>query len=241
MVRKAKADGFDAIKTFMIRTPDGPEIHTLSVVADEARRQGLRTFTHAVTVEDTLAAVEAKTDTLAHSPHIGQLDMNPAAVQTIVRSGIPMVSTLGVFIPYFDEHDAPLFRDRGPFPWATLASGGQGPVNARLLWQAGQTYGYGTDSSWLPRESLATELRPLALMFSPREILKIMGINSAVAIGKQDQLGSLERGKIADMVILRGDPSADVTNLLKVAAVVKDGKLVIDNRAPGARAPARRR
>jgi imidazolonepropionase-like amidohydrolase len=113
-------------------------------------------------------------------------------------------------------------------------------VNARLLWNAGETYGYGTDSTWAPADSLATELRPLALMFSPKEIVRILTANAAAAIGKQNELGSLERGKAADLVILRGDPTADVTNLLKVAAVVKDGKLVVDKRAQ-ARTATRRR
>lgn len=229
-VQQAKREGFDAIKTFMVRTPDGPEIHTLSVIADEGRKQGLRTFTHAVTVEDALASVEAKTDTLAHTPHIGSLVGDQANIDRIAKAGIPMVSTLAVFIPHFDKGNRPLFRDGAVFPWANLESGGQGPVNARLLWQDGITYAYGTDTTWLPRESLADELRALQTMFSPVDIVKIMGPNAAIAIGKQDQLGTLEPGKTADLVILRGDPLADVEALLRVVAVVKDGKVVVDHR-----------
>ena len=61
----------------------------------------------------------------------------------------------------------PLFRDAQPFPWNTLSSAGQGPVNARLLWEAGIVYGYGTDTQWPPKESLADELRALELVFAP--------------------------------------------------------------------------
>jgi imidazolonepropionase-like amidohydrolase len=125
----------------------------------------------------------------------------------------------------------PLFRDRGPFPWETLSSGGQGPVNARLLWEAGITYGYGTDTSWLPKDSLAHELKPLALMFSPKDIVSILTKNAAAAVLRSDQIGTLQAGKIADIVILNGDPLANVSNLLNVSVVVKGGQVVVDKRS----------
>ena len=224
----AKA-GVDAIKTNIIVTPGGPEKETLALIARESKRHNIPTITHAVTVQDTVAAVEAGVATLVHTPHIGQL--TPEQAQMIGKSGIPMMSTLGVFTPFFDEKDTPLFRDRQVFPWETLSSGGQGPVNARLLWQAGITYGFGTDTSWLPRLSLAHELKPLAVMFSPKEIVSILTRNAAVAIHKADRLGTLEAGKLADIVILNGDPLANITNLLNVAAVIKGGEVVVDKLA----------
>ena len=185
-------------------------------------------MTHAVSAADTLAAVHAGVQTLAHTPHIDQLTM--AQAQTIGKSGIPMMSTLGVFVPYFDAKDTPLFRDRLPFPWETLPSAGNGPVNARLAVQAGAVYGYGTDTTWLPRESLALELRPLALVFSPQEIVSIMTRNAAMAVNKAAEIGTLEAGKLADLVVLDGDPLADVQNLLKVRVVVKGGEVVVERR-----------
>jgi imidazolonepropionase-like amidohydrolase len=230
-VRAAKQDGFDAIKTFMVVTPGGPESHTLAVIVDEAHKQGLRVFTHATAVPDALAAVNAHVDVLAHTPHIGHLEDDDAARQTILNAHIPMVSTLGVFIPHFDDQNHPLYRDGGPFPMPRpLASAGQGPVNARLLWDGGITYAYGTDTQWDPRVSLSDELRALNLVFSPRDIIKIMGPNSAAAINKSGDLGTLEPGKIANIVIIDGDPLQDVFNLTHVVLVVKDGKVVSDHR-----------
>ena len=57
---------------------------------------------HAVSVRDTLAAIEAKPDLLVHTPHIGNLGDDPAAVKKIVDAKIPMTSTLAVFVPHFD-------------------------------------------------------------------------------------------------------------------------------------------
>ena len=223
----AKA-GFDVIKTAIIVTPGGPEKETLALIVKEGKKYGLPTLTHAVTVDDTLAAVEAGITTLAHTPHIGQLTQEQA--RTIAKAGIPMMSTLGIFVPVFSKDNGPLFRDALPFPFETLSSAGQGPVNARLLWEAGITYGYGTDTSFLPKDTLATELRPLSLVFSPKDIVTILTRNAAVAIGRRDELGTLEPGKVADIVILNGDPLANVSNLLNVAVVIKGGEVVIDHR-----------
>jgi imidazolonepropionase-like amidohydrolase len=226
----AKA-GVDAIKTAIIVTPGGPEKETLSLIVKEAKRYNIPVITHAVTVQDTVAAVEAGVAVLVHTPHIGRLEESPDTVRMIAKAGIPMMSTLGIFVPFFGNDNMPLFRDRGPFPWETLSSGGQGPVNARLLWESGITYGYGTDSSWLPKDSLAQELKPLALMFSPKDIVSILTKNAAAAILRSNQLGTLEPGKIADIVILNGDPLANVSNLLNVSVVVKGGQVVVDKRS----------
>jgi imidazolonepropionase-like amidohydrolase len=167
---------------------------------------------------------------LVHTPHIGRLEEDPAAVKTIVSAGIPMTSTLAVFTPHFDADNKPLFRDAMPFPWDTISSAGQGPVNARLLWEAGLSYGYGTDTSWPPKQSLADELRALSLVFSPRDISKILGQGAARATLKQDQIGTLEPGKLADIVLIDGNPLSDVNDLLKVVTTIKGGRIVADSR-----------
>jgi len=230
-VQQAKQQGFDAIKTVLVVVPGGPESHTLSVMVDEAHKQGLRMYTHATNYIDTLAAVNSKVDVLAHTPHIGQLEENVPARDYIAKAKIPMVSTLQVFGPHFDETNQPLYRDGGPFPMPRpLSSAGQGPVNARLLWDAGTVYGYGTDTTWDPRVSLGDELRMLSLVFSPRDIVKIMGPNTAAVIDKSADLGTLEPGKLADIVLIDGDPLQDINSLTRVRMTLKEGKVVSDQR-----------
>ncbi len=224
-VRAAKERGHDAIKTLIIVTRDGPEQATLKLIADEAARLGLLSITHAVSVIDTVAAVDAGTDILVHTPHIGQLD--EATTKKIADANLPMVSTLGVFVPYFNDANMPLFRDRQQFPFDTISSAGQGPVNARLLFQAGITYAYGTDTTWAPRDSLEHELRPLHLVFSHEDLIPIMTKNAAIAVGRGKDLGTLEVGKLADIVILGGDPLADEGALLDVDVVIKGGRVVV--------------
>jgi imidazolonepropionase-like amidohydrolase len=186
---------------------------------------------------------------LAHTPHISQLSDDQ--VRLIVNSRIPMMSTLGVFLPAFAVENArirartgvdntPRFRDLDPFPWETLSSAGQGPVNARLLWDAGITYGYGTDTSFAPKDSLEQELRALRLVFSAEDIIKIMTRNAATVIGRANDLGTLEPGKVADIVVLDGDPLAHIESVLDVKMVIQNGNIVVDHRARAARSTNRR-
>ncbi|HTQ99028.1 MAG TPA: amidohydrolase family protein [Candidatus Acidoferrum sp.] len=225
-VQTAKKAGYDYLKCVVNTTPNGPEIDTLKLIVAEGKKIGMPTIVHAVSVKDTLAVIDAQPALLVHTPHIGRLDTDPAAIKKIIGAGIPMTSTLAVFIPHFDDKNTPLFRDAQPFPWDTLSSGGQGPVNARLLWQAGITYGYGTDTQWPARQSLNDELRALALVFSPSEIVKILTNNAAIATMHSDQFGSLQAGKFGDVVIVDGDPLTDTSALLHVVTTIKEGKVV---------------
>lgn len=221
--------GYDYIKTVIIVSPGGPEVDTLKLIVEEGAKRGLPVITHAVSVLDTLAAVEAGPAVLVHTPHIGHLGDDAAAVTTIVEAGIPMTSTLAVFAPHFGDDNEPLFRDGLAFPWNTLSSAGQGPVNARLLWEAGISYGYGTDTSWPPKESLIDELRALRVVFSPEDIVTILTKNAASSVLRGDELGTLEPGKLADIVIIDGDPLRTSEDLLNVVTTIKGGEVVFEN------------
>jgi imidazolonepropionase-like amidohydrolase len=238
-VRQLKQAGIDAAKAILAVTPGGPEERALTIVVDEARKLGMAVLTHAVSVDDALAAVRARPTALVHTPHIGQLTQEQA--RTIAGAGIPMMSTLGVFLPAFAAENTrirtrsgldntPRFRDLDPFPMETLSSAGQGPVNARLLWEAGITYGYGTDTTFHPKDSLAQELRALRLVFSTQDVIRILTRNAAAAIGRSKEIGTVETGKLADLVVLDGDPLASIEDLFNVKMVVKDGQIVVDKR-----------
>ena len=54
--------------------------------------------------------------------------------------------------------------------------------------------------------------------------------NAAAIIGRSKELGTLEPGKLADIVILDGNPLADISDVLKVKVVIKGGEIVVDKR-----------
>jgi imidazolonepropionase-like amidohydrolase len=59
--------------------------------------------------------------------------------------------------------------------------------------------------------------------FTPLEAIRIATLNAAEYLGEADRIGSIAPGKLADLVVLRGDPSANINDIEKVELVFKDG------------------
>ena len=77
---------------------------------------------------------------------------------------------------------------------------------------------------------MAQELKALNLMFSMQDVIKIRGPNTASFIEMSDQLGTLEAGKLADMVILGGSPLDGYWEFLDAKVVIKGGVVMLDRR-----------
>jgi hypothetical protein len=59
--------------------------------------------------------------------------------------------------------------------------------------------------------------------FSPVEAIRIMTLNGATVLGEEKRLGSVTAGKLADLVVIKGDPVARPAEIRNVAIVFKDG------------------
>jgi imidazolonepropionase-like amidohydrolase len=96
--------------------------------------------------------------------------------------------------------------------------------------KAGVRFLVGTDTPnpfCLPGFSLHDELALFVQAgFSPLEALQTATINPAQFWGIEKDLGTIEEGKIADMVLLDANPLQDIMNTRRIAAVVTRGKLV---------------
>jgi imidazolonepropionase-like amidohydrolase len=144
----------------------------------------------------------------------------------------------------FAKDNAPRFRTGMPWPdsiaganrdakgRATGTEGAYTLINARRIWDAskGTGLGYGSDQNYPVKAVLEHELKSLAVMFSMQDIFRIIGPNTAAYLNMSNEIGTLEPGKRADIVLLDGNPLQDFHDMLKAKVVLKDGKVVVDKR-----------
>jgi imidazolonepropionase-like amidohydrolase len=217
--------------------PTAKEMENLRAAVDESKKVNVWIQIHAVSPQSMMAAVDAGVVKLVHTPHFGWLSFDDA--KRVAAAGVKQLSTIGFGVPVFGvfaDDNKPRFRDGGDWPEKILDGDGRGQeagykaVNARTSWDAGVIYGYGTDTNYDPRAGLAHELKALNLMFSMRDILKLMGPNTASYIEMSKDLGTLEVGKLADIVLLAGFPAEGYWNFLNPKLVIKGGVVVSDQR-----------
>jgi imidazolonepropionase-like amidohydrolase len=234
--RIAKA-GVEIVKARIEPPADPAEVAMLAVVVDEAKKHNLEVMVHAVSPRAMVAAVKAGAQKLVHTPHGGWV--TAAEAKYIKDAGVEVLSCAGFGVPVFGVHNQenkPTFRDGKPWPQGILNGQGLGQeagektVNARTLWDAGVVYGYGTDTGYAPHAGLAHELRALSLMFSPQDLVKLMGPNTAAFLEKSKDLGTLEAGKYGDMVLLAGNPLDGYWHMLDARVVIKGGVVMVDKR-----------
>ena len=239
-VRKMAAQGIKFTGEIALTPKPGPstkEMETLRAILDESKKVGVLVQVHAVSPQAMMAAVDAGVPLLVHTPHFGWLSFDDA--KKVASAGVKQLSTIGFGVPVFGvfaNDNKPRFRDGKPWPESILDGDGRGQeagykaVNARTSWDAGVTYGYGTDTNYDPKAGLEHELKSLNLMFSMQDIVKLMGPNTASYIQMSDQLGTLEPGKLADLILLDGNPLDGYWNMLNTKVVIKGGAIVVDKR-----------
>jgi imidazolonepropionase-like amidohydrolase len=239
-VRKMAAQGIKFTGEIALTPKPGPtakEMETLRAILDESKKAGVLVQVHAVSPPAMMAAVDAGVPLLVHTPHFGWLSFEDA--RRVAASGVKQLSTIGFGVPVFGvfaDDNKPRFRDGKPWPESILDGDGRGQeagykaVNARTSWDAGVVYGYGTDTNYDPKAGLEHELKSLNLMFSMQDMIKLMGPNTAAYIQMSDQLGTLEPGKLADLILLDGNPLEGYWNMLNTKVVLKGGVVVVDKR-----------
>ena len=230
-VRDQIAHGADWIKLF----PAGAYSFTASGVAeyqvtyplpvlqaliDETHRLGKKTACHVYGGEGQKNAIIAGCDTIEHA-----FGLDQAQADMMVKKGLRYDPTLQRYIePYMDDVDAkntggkyrmiPIFEHAVQLAAATpgmkimLGSGADG-----------STYAHGTQA--LDFEALVKHggLTPVRALQAGTSI-------NADALGWQDQIGSIDKGKFADLIAVSGDPLSDITELQRVKFVMKAGKVI---------------
>jgi len=217
--------------------PTAIEMENLRAAVDESKKVNVWIQIHAVSPQSMMAAVDAGVVKLVHTPHFGWLSFDDA--KRVAALGVKQLSTIGFGVPVFGvfaDDNKPRFRDGGAWPEKILDGDGRGQeagykaVNARTSWDAGVIYGYGTDTGYAPKAGLEHELKSLNLMFSMQDVVKLMGPNTASYIEMSEELGTIEAGKLADLVLVAGNPLEGYWNFLNPKLVIKGGVVVSDQR-----------
>jgi imidazolonepropionase-like amidohydrolase len=217
--------------------PSEKEIETLKAVVDEAKKAGVMVQVHAVSSRAMVAAVDAGVPLLVHLPNKDWVSKEDA--KKVAAAGVKVLGTVSFGAPVFGvfaDDNQPRFRDGKPWPESIVdgvrlgEEAGYMPVNARTVWDAGVILGYCTDTTYDPKAGLDHELKMLNVMFSMQDLIKMMGPNTASYIQMSDQLGTLEAGKLADIILIDGNPLEGYWNWLKTKVVVKGGVIVVDKR-----------
>jgi imidazolonepropionase-like amidohydrolase len=239
--------------------PPQAEIETLKAIVDEAKKVGVQVNVHAVSSPAMVAAIDAGVTRLVHLPNkdwtsYEQADAvarSGAIVAGLIAFGAPNVDTLsqGAAPVQWPKDNTARFRDGKAWPEAiaganrdakgraTGTEGGYTIVNARRIWDADPshaTISYSTDQNADDLVVLEHELKSFSIVFSMADIHRIIGPNAARFVGMADQIGTLEAGKLADILLLDGDPTKNIYEMLKTKVVLKEGKIVVDKRAAAA-------
>jgi imidazolonepropionase-like amidohydrolase len=242
-VDKAKREGYDSISEVHYPTvvwpykPTEQETKNLAAGIDEAKKMGFEFQVHAVSDLALVDSVKFGGLKQVHSQNINFVTKEQAKI--VAAAGAQVASICGFGSPNFDvfsKDNKPKFRDGKPWPEGIVDSQGVGqeagymPVNMRTLYDAGVEVSYATDTTFYAPAALAHELKSLNLVFSIPDLIKIMGPNSAKFIDKEKELGTIEVGKLGDVVVLGGNPFDGYWNFLTAEVVVKGGAIMVDKR-----------
>ncbi|MSO99303.1 MAG: hypothetical protein EXR11_13995 [Rhodospirillaceae bacterium] len=237
----------DRMGIFANRTVPTLEAGMVKQILDYAHEKGYRVTVHAPTEFDQTIGMAGNMDAYAHP--VTRSLVNAAHIKQLAERKIPVSTTLGAFSNIArigDEpkmYDDPLYRavatdeeiaqmhdQRQGYMAAGLSGMFKGMVpymkdNVRKMHDAGVILTSGTDNTLGAR--LQQELEILnQIGISPFDIIKIATLNGAIYVNRANDMGSVETSKIADLVLLRADPAADVKNFRAIDVVIKGGKQV---------------
>jgi imidazolonepropionase-like amidohydrolase len=235
--------------------PPQAEIEVLKAIVDEAKKVGVQVNVHAVSSPAMVAAVDAGVTRLVHLPNkdfttyeqAEKVAQTGSIVAGLIAFGAPNIDTLSgaPAAVQWPRDNTARFRDGKPWPEAiaganrdpkgraTGTEGGYTIINARRIWDADpnhQTISYSTDQNGADLVVLEHELKSYSIVFSMADIHRIIGANAARYVGMADQIGTLEAGKLADILLIDGNPTLNVYEMLKTKVVLKEGRVVVDKR-----------
>jgi imidazolonepropionase-like amidohydrolase len=242
-VRKLVKDGVEWVKTYPTgdaAAPDTNDHHTLCMTFEEmhavvgtAHNHGLKVTGHCRATEGILNALKAGYDAIEHGTF-----MNNECLDLLLERDVPCVPAL-----YFEYASI----QRGPeFGMSQRVIDGHqetldgGVESARRILQAGGCLAMGGDYgfAWNPHGDYARELSFFVnyVGFSALQVITCATKNGAKLMGRAHELGTVEAGKLADLLVVDGDVLGDIRLLEqreRFTAVIQGGRIAAGRLAGG--------
>jgi imidazolonepropionase-like amidohydrolase len=234
-VQRAMYDGADCIKVIVNTGPRVVSLDEMKAIVEEAHRVHKKVAAHAIGNDATRIAAEAGVDSIEHAYIVPDevLKMMAAKKIFLVPTDYPE-ELYTSFIPASATADERKEMEAG---MKQFAKGNRDRLKRAV--DAGVPIAAGSDEYY--QMGKRTRGQSSTLIYesyrdsgmTPWQIIQASTVNGAELVGWSDQIGSVETGKYADVVATAGDPTQDITELEKVKFVMKGGKVVRDDVAPG--------
>lgn len=194
----------------------------VSAVTDTAHRHGVKVTAHSGSPNATLEAVDAGIDCVEHGYFL-----TDEVLQRMRERGTWYVPTIVVSQPTVME----FFKKIGSPDWYLARVESVGKAHWRTLQSAikmGVKIALGTDQfPYEPNDGTTATVREAQYYveagMTPLNALRAATIESATMLGVADRVGSIEQGKLADLIITDADPSKDIKALRSIKLVMKGG------------------
>jgi imidazolonepropionase-like amidohydrolase len=236
-VREVLRAGADVIKVCatggVLSPTDHPEFTQFSpeeldiIVREAAYRRGVKVMAHAQGAEGIKNAVRAGIHSIEHGIYL-----DDETIELMLAHGTYLVPTLLAPLAVLEAGEKGGMPEYGVHKAREVIEAHSDSIGR--AYQAGVKIAMGTDAGVMPH---GTNLRELGLMcnigMSPLESIVATTRIAAECLGWQERLGTLEPGKLADLIITRSDPLKDIRSLEQkenIVVVMKDGRIVKDLR-----------
>jgi imidazolonepropionase-like amidohydrolase len=223
-VREQISHGADWIKVYSDRSyrvredgvlDDVPTftLEELRAMVDEAHRERHKVASHAMALNGVHNSVEAGVDTIEHGNYIAEEDL-----KTMAARGIFYVPTI-----FVGEYVAQGRAAEGAPVWMKMIQIHEDTF--RRAMKAGVKIALGTDAGGFDwKINPAKEFSSMVKFgMTPAQAIRAATATGAELLGMQDSLGTVEAGKLADIVAVSGDPLRDVSVMERVEFVMKGG------------------
>jgi imidazolonepropionase-like amidohydrolase len=206
---RVREDGvLDDIPTFTLEE--------LRAIVDEAHRERHKVASHAMALNGVHNSVEAGVDSIEHGNYIAEEDL-----KTMASRGIFYVPTI-----FVGEYVAQGRAAEGAPVWVKMIQIHEDTFKRAM--KAGVKIAFGTDAGGFDwKLNPAKEFSSMVKFgMTPSQAIRSATATAAELLGMKDSLGTIEAGKLADIVAVPGDPLSEVSMMEKVDFVMKGGAVV---------------